>query len=51
MALTESSPEMPKWHSQIFQGAPAVDSPGGFDSMCRSLFEVSVKIRRLFKGC
>jgi hypothetical protein len=50
MAFTESNPEMSKWHSQVFQGAAAVDSPGGFDSMCLSLFEVSVKTRRLFEG-
>ena len=45
MELTESTAEVPKWHSQIFQGASAVDSRRGFDSMCRSLFEVSVEIR------
>jgi hypothetical protein len=38
MALTKSTLEMPNWHRQIFRGAQAVDSSGGFGSMRRYLF-------------
>ena len=33
----------------MISGAAAVDSPGGFDSMCLSLFEVSVKTPATFR--